>query len=108
MLKLTKPFPRETQSPAAAPSPWILPLEDGSVGEPQPEHGPAINHEPAAWSCIKPGVSGPSSNSLVSKVHSGSVWTAELYPESAVMTGNSLTQSRRIEVQISPLARVWH
>jgi hypothetical protein len=108
VMKLTKALPLVTEPPAASPSPWILELEDGSVCEPFTGTRPAVNNEPAVWSCIKPGIPpSPHTNSLVTKVHPGKVWTAERYAESAVAMGNSMSESPRVEVQMEPVARVW-
>jgi hypothetical protein len=106
VMKLTKALPLVTEPRASSPSPWLLQLEDGSVCAPFTGTRPAVNHEPAVWSCIKPGVPpSPRTNSLVTKVHPGKVWTAERYAEAAVATGNSKTESRKVEVQIIPVAR---
>ena len=84
VMKLTRPLPLETVPSAPSPAPWILQLEDGSVCEPFTGTRPAVNDQPAVWSCIKPGVPpGPRTNSLVTKVHPGKLWTAERYAESA-------------------------
>jgi hypothetical protein len=108
VMKLTKALPLVTEPPAASPSPWILELADGSVCEPFTGTRPAVNNEPAVWSCIKPGVPpSPLTNSLVTKVHPGKVWTAERYAESTVAMGNSMSESRRVEVQMEPVAKVW-
>ena len=108
VMKLTTSLPLVTAPPTASPSPWILQLEDGSVCEPFTGTRPAVNNQPAVWSCIKPGVPpSPRTNSLVSKVHPGKVWTAERYAESAAAMGKSMTESRRVEVQIVPVAEVW-
>jgi hypothetical protein len=108
VMKLTKALPLVTEPPPASPSPWILELEDGSVCEPFTGTRPAVNNEPAVWSCIKPGIPpSPHTNSLVTKVHPGKVWTAERYAESAAAMGNSMSESRRVEVQMEPVAKVW-
>jgi hypothetical protein len=106
VMKLTKPLPLVTKMPAASPSPWMLQLQDGSVCEPFTGTRPAVNHEPAVWSCIKPGVPpSPRTNSLVTKVHPGKTWTAERYAESALTMGNP--ESRRVRMQVTPVAKVW-
>ena len=108
VMKLTKPFPIEKAPPAAWPSVWILQLADGSICEPFTGTRPAINDEPAQWSCIKPGVTpGPATNSLVTKVKPGDVWTAERYAESDVTMGNPMTERRRVKSQMVPIAKVW-
>ena len=108
VMKLTNALPVATKPPAASPSPWILQLEDGSVCEPFSGTRPAVNNQPAVWSCIMPGVPpSPRTNSLVTKVHPGTVWTAERYLESAAAMGNPMTESRRVEVEIVPVAKVW-
>ena len=108
VMKLTKALPLVTAPPAASPSPWILQLQDGSVCEPFTGTRPAVNNQPAVWSCIVPGVPpSPRTNSLVTKVHPGTVWTAERYAESAAALGNPMTESRRVEAQIVPVAKVW-
>lgn len=107
VMKLTKALPLVTAPPATSPPPWILQLEDGSVCTPFTGTRPAVNNQPAVWSCIIPGVPpSPRTNSLVTKVHPGKVWTAERYAQSAAM-GNPMSESRRVEVQIVPVAKVW-
>ncbi|HEY2485489.1 MAG TPA: hypothetical protein VGI36_10090 [Candidatus Binataceae bacterium] len=107
VMKLTKALPLVTAPPAASPSPWILQLEDGSVCAPFTGTRPAVNNQPAVWSCIMPGVPpSPRTNSLVTKVHPGKIWTAERYAESAAIR-NPMSESRRVEVQIVPVAKVW-
>lgn len=107
VMKLSKPLPLVTETPAASPPPWMLQLEDGSVCEPFTGTRPAVNDEPALWSCIKPGVPpSPRTNSLVTKVHPGKVWTAERYAESSVTMGNP--ESHRVRMQVTPVAKVWH
>ena len=72
VTKLTKPLPLVTAAPSSSPSAWILQLEDGSVCEPFTGTRPAVNNQPAVWSCIKPGVPpSPRTNSLATKVHPG-------------------------------------
>jgi hypothetical protein len=106
VMKLVKAL--VTAPPAALPSPWILQLEDGSVCELFTGTRPAVNNRPAIWSCIIPGEPpSPRTNTLVTKVHPGKVWTAERYAESAVVMGNPMTGSRKVEVQIIPVATVW-
>ena len=108
VMNLTKPFPVEKAPPAAWPSAWILQLDDGSICEPFTGTRPAINDEPAQWSCIKPGVPpGPATNALVTKVHPGDVWTAELFKETDVTMGNPMTERRRVRAKIVPIAKVW-
>jgi hypothetical protein len=108
VVKLTKPLPEHSGQRAVLPSPWILELADGSVCEPFTGTRPAINGEPAVWSCVKAGVTpSPATNSLVTKVHSGTVWTAERYAESGVTTGNPMTERPKVEAQIVPVAKVW-
>lgn len=107
VMKLTKALPLETASPAVSPSPWILQLEDGSVCAPFTGTRPAVNNQPAVWSCMPEVPPSPRTNSLVTKVHPGKVWTVERDPESAAAMGNSMTESRRVEVQIVPVAKVW-
>ena len=108
IMKLTKPLPRQKAPPAAWPQAWILQLADGSICEPFTGTRPAINDEPAPWSCIKPGVTpGPATNSLVTKVHPGDVWTAERFKESDVTMGGPSTERRRVRAQIVKVAKVW-
>ncbi len=108
VMKLTKPFPIESAPPSAWPSPWILQLADGSVCEPFTGTRPAVNGDPATWSCIKPGVPpSPRTNSLVTKVHPGKVWTVDRYAESAASMGNPMSERRRVEAQVVPVVKVW-
>ena len=59
VMKLTKALPLVTEPAAPSPSPWVLELEDGSVCEPFTGTRPAVNNQPAVWSCVKPSVSIP-------------------------------------------------
>ncbi len=107
VMKLNKPFPAETAPPAQSPPPWIMQLADGSICEPFTGTRPAVNGEPAAWSCIKPGVPpSPRTNSLVTQVHPGKLWTADRFAESAASMG-PMTERRRVEAQVVPVVKVW-
>lgn len=108
VMKLTKRFPESKAPPAQWPSPWILQLADGSICEPFTGTRPAINDEPAGWSCIKPGVEpSPRTNSLVTKVHPGKVWTADRFAESAATMGNPAMSHKRVQAQVVPILKVW-
>jgi hypothetical protein len=108
VTKLTKALPPETAPPAVWPSPWIMKLADGSVCEPYTGTRPAVNGEPAPWFCIKPGVPpSPRTNSLVTKVNPGEVWTVDRYAESAASMGPPNSERRRVEAQVVPVLKVW-
>lgn len=107
VMKLTKPLPVVSAPPAQSPSPWILQLTDGSICEPFTGTRPAVNGEPAVWSCIKPGVPpSPRTNSLVTQVHPGKLWTADRFAESAASMGPP-TERRRVEAEVVPIVKVW-
>jgi hypothetical protein len=83
VVKLTEPLPAAEQAAGSDPSPWQFELADGAVCAPFTGTMPSINHEPARYSCARPGVNDPRDSSLLLDLKPGKVWTARRYPESA-------------------------
>ena len=84
VLKLTKPLPKSSHPQNAEP--WIFRLADNSICEAMTGTLPAINGEPARWSCaihirdqVRPA-------GVVTKLTPGKIWLADKFPESAVGT----------------------
>ena len=85
VLKLTKPLPKPSHQGRKA-EPWIFRLADNSICEAMTGTLPAINGEPARWSCaihirdqVRPA-------GVVTKLAPGKIWMADKFPESAVGT----------------------
>lgn len=85
VLKLAKPLPKSSH-PNRKAEPWIFRLADNSICEAMTGTLPAINGEPARWSCaihirdqVRPA-------GVVTKLTPGKIWLADKFPESAVGT----------------------
>lgn len=85
VLKLTKPLPKSSH-PNRKPEPWEFRLADNSICEAMTGTLPAVNGEPARWSCaihirdqVRPA-------GVVTKLTPGKIWLADKFPESAVGT----------------------
>ncbi len=104
LLKLIKPLP-ETSHAARRREPWILKLADGSICEAMTGTLPAVNGQPARWSCaihirdqIRP-------VGVVTTLTPGKIWMADRYPESAA--GNSGEPSSKVEAEKVPIKTIW-
>jgi hypothetical protein len=85
VLKLTKPLPKSSH-PNRKAEPWVFRLADNSICEAMTGTLPAVNGEPARWSCaihirdqVRPA-------GVVTKLTPGKIWLADKFPESAIGT----------------------
>jgi len=104
LLKLTKPLPKNSK-PAHKKEPWILKLADGSICETMTGTLPAVNGQPARWSCaihirdqVRPA-------GVVTKLTPGKIWIADRYPESAIATPGQA--SGKVEAEKVPVKMIW-
>jgi hypothetical protein len=104
VLKLSKPLARTSHRSERA-EPWILKLADGSICEAMTGTLPAVNGQPARWSCaihirdqVRP-------TGMITKLTPGKVWIADRYPESAV--GNPGEPSSNVEAEKVPVKKIW-
>ncbi len=104
LLKLTKPLPK-TSHLARRKEPWILKLADGSICEAMTGTLPAVNGQPARWSCaihirdqVRPA-------GMVTTLEEGKIWMADRYPESAIQTPGQ--ESEKVEPEKVPVKTIW-
>ena len=104
LLKLTKPLPKNSK-PAHKREPWILKLADGSICETMTGTLPAVNGQPARWSCaihirdqVRPA-------GVVTTLEPGKIWMADRYPESAIATPGQ--ESGNVEAEKVPVKVIW-
>ena len=104
LLKLTKPLPKNSR-PARKREPWILKLGDGSICETMTGTLPAVNGQPARWSCaihirdqVRPA-------GIVTTLTPGKIWIADRYPDSAVATPGQA--SSKVEAEKVPVKMIW-
>ena len=99
LLKLTKPLPKNSR-PARKREPWILKLADGSICETMTGTLPAVNGQPARWSCaihirdqVRP-------VGVVTALTPGKIWMADKFRQSAVGTKGAVAEK-------VPVKAVW-
>jgi hypothetical protein len=104
LLKLIKPLPKSSHV-ARKKEPWILKLADGSICEAMTGTLPAVNGQPARWSCavhirdqVRPA-------GVVTTLTPGKIWIADRYPESAV--GTPAEPSSKVEAEKVPIKTIW-
>jgi hypothetical protein len=104
LLKLTKPLPK-TSHLARGKEPWILKLADGSICEAMTGTLPAVNGQPARWSCaihirdqVRPA-------GVITTLTPGKIWMADRYPESAIATPGQA--SSKAEAEKVPVKKIW-
>ena len=104
LLKLTKPLPK-TSHLARGKEPWILKLADGSICEAMTGTLPAVNGQPARWSCaihirdqVRPA-------GVITTLTPGKIWMADRYPESAIATPGQA--SSKAEAEKVPVKAIW-
>jgi hypothetical protein len=97
VLKLTKPLPKSSH-PNRKPQPWIFRLADNSICEAMTGTLPAVNGEPARWSCaihirdqVRPA-------GVVTKLTPGKIWMADKFPESAIGTQGATPEKVPVKV----------
>jgi hypothetical protein len=104
-LKLTKPLPRKVPRASESPEPWILRLADSSICEAMTGTLPAVNGEPARWSCAVHIRDTVKRTGVVTRVTRGKIWMAERYSADAV--GNPASGFRRLTAEQVPIKMVW-
>jgi hypothetical protein len=99
VLKLTKPLPRSSRREHKA-EPWVFRLADNSICEAMTGTLPAVNGEPARWSCaihirdqVRP-------DGVVTALTPGKIWMADKFPQSAVGTMGA-------EAEKVPVKAIW-
>jgi hypothetical protein len=105
LLKLIKPsLPRPSHVPRKR-EPWILKLADGSICETMTGTLPAVNGQPARWSCaihirdqVRPA-------GVVTTLKPGKIWMADRYPESAIATPGQAPS--KVEAEKVPVKMIW-
>jgi hypothetical protein len=104
LLKLTKPLPKNSK-PARKKEPWILKLADGSICETMTGTLPAVNGQPARWSCaihirdqVRPA-------GVITTLEPGKIWMADRYSESAIATPGQT--SDKVEAEKVPVKMIW-
>jgi hypothetical protein len=106
-LKLTEPLPASEPLPSADPSPWLIELADRSLCSPFTGTMPAIDGEPARYSCTAPqGGAGDTklAGALLLDVTPGKVWTATRFLESAA---DPMRRGRRVTGEKVQIRRLW-
>jgi hypothetical protein len=104
LLKLTKPLPKPSHLPRRM-VPWILKLGDGSICETMTGTLPAVNGQPARWSCaihirdqVRPA-------GVVTTLTPGKIWMADRYPESAIAAPGQAPN--KVEAEKVPVKMIW-
>jgi hypothetical protein len=99
VLKLTKPLPKPSSRKQKV-EPWVFRLADNSICEAMTGTLPAVNGEPARWSCaihirdqVRP-------DGVVTALTPGKIWMADKFPQSAVGT-------REAEAEKVPVKVIW-
>jgi hypothetical protein len=97
VVKLKKPLPKSSH-PNRKPEPWIFRLADSSICEKMTGTLPAVNGEPARWSCaihirdqVRPA-------GVVTKLTQGKIWMADKFPQSAVGTQGATPEKVPVKV----------
>jgi hypothetical protein len=104
LLKLIKPLPTPSQA-ARRREPWILKLADGSICESMTGTLPAVNGQPARWSCAVHVRDQVRPTGVITTLTRGKIWIADRYPESAA--GNPGEPSSKVEAEKVPIKTVW-
>jgi hypothetical protein len=104
VLKLTKPLPKSSLADRK-PDPWVFRLADNSICEAMTGTLPAVNGEPARWSCaihirdqVRP-------DGVVTSLTPGKIWMADKFPESAISVGPP--KPEKVEPEKVPVKVVW-
>jgi hypothetical protein len=104
VLKLTKPLPKPSSHQPKV-EPWVFRLSDNSICEAMTGTLPAVNGEPARWSCaihirdqVRP-------DGVVTTLTPGKIWMADKFPEGAVGYGNS--GAAKAEPDKVPVKVIW-
>ncbi len=104
VLKLTKPLPKPSSREQKV-EPWVFRLADNSICEAMTGTLPAVNGEPARWSCaihirdqVRP-------DGVVTTLTPGKIWLANKFPEGAV--GYENTGAPKAEPDKVPVKVIW-
>ncbi|MGA9725687.1 MAG: hypothetical protein WBQ86_24760 [Candidatus Binatus sp.] len=99
VLKLTKRLPKPSSRQQKV-EPWVFRLADNSICEAMTGTLPAVNGEPARWSCaihirdqVRP-------DGVVTALTPGKIWMADKFPQSAVGTKGA-------EAEKVPVKAIW-
>jgi len=97
LLKLTKPLPTAAHLDRKA-QPWVFRLADNSICQAMTGTLPAVNGEPARWSCsihirdqVRP-------VGVVTALTPGKIWMADKFPQSAVGTKGAVAEKVPVKV----------
>ncbi|MGB8683848.1 MAG: hypothetical protein WCD12_13260 [Candidatus Binatus sp.] len=104
VLKLSKPLP-ESSSREMKPEPWIFRLADNSICEAMTGTLPAVNGEPARWSCAVHIRDQVRPDGVVTALTPGKIWMADKFPESAISIPGS--GAAKVEPEKVPVKVVW-
>ena len=104
VLKLIKPLPAPS-TVARSFLPWILKLADGSICEATTGTLPAVNGQPARWSCAIHVRDQVRPSGVITSLTRGKIWIADRYPESAV--GSPGEPSSKVEAEKVPIKTIW-
>jgi len=85
--------------------PWVFPLADNSICEAMTETLPAVNGEPARWSCAIHIRDQDRPDSVVTALTPGKIWMADKFAESAAGSGNS--GAAKVDADKVPVEVVW-
>ena len=105
VLKLTKPLPTDAPAAPPSPEPWIIKLADDSNCVAMTGTLPAVNGDPARWSCTINIRDQARRTGVVTKVTPGKIWMAERYAESAI--GNPASGFRKVTAESVPIRTIW-
>jgi hypothetical protein len=104
VLRLIKPLPAPS-TVARALQPWKLKLADGSICEGMTGTLPAVNGQPARWSCAVHVRDQVRPTGVITTLTGGKIWIADRYPESAA--GNPGEPSSKVDAEKVPIKTVW-
>jgi hypothetical protein len=105
LLKLIKPSLPQPSHVARSRAPWILKLGDGSICETMTGTLPAVNGQPARWSCAVHVRDQVRPAGVITTLEPGKIWMADRYPESAIATPGQ--PSDKVEAEKVPVKMIW-
>jgi len=97
VLKLTKPLPKSAH-PDRKAEPWVFRLADNSICEAMTGTLPAVNGEPARWSCAIHTRDQVRPVGVVTALTPGKIWMADKFPQSAVGTEGAAAEKIPVKV----------
>ena len=99
VLKLTKPLPKPSSRQQKV-EPWVFRLADNSICEAMTGTLPAVNGQPARWSCAIHIRDQVRQDGVVTALTSEKIWMADKFPQSAVGTKGA-------EAEKVPVKAIW-